>query len=54
MAWLRTERGGFWPGVKFTMFAFALIVGANLLSVIAEAGWNWHCPADPMNYLIFK
>ena len=54
MAWLRTERGGYRPVVKFTVFAFALIVVANLLSVIAEAGWNWDLPADPVKYLIFK
>jgi disulfide bond formation protein DsbB len=36
------------------VFAFALIVVANLLFVIAEAGWNWDLPADPVKYLIFK
>ena len=49
VAWLRTERDGYRPGVKLTVFAFALIVVANLLSVIAEAGWNWDLPADPVN-----
>ena len=54
VAWLRTERSGYPPAVKFTVFAFALLVVANLLSVVAEAGWNWDLPADPVKYLIFK
>ena len=54
VTWLRTERGGYRPAVKFTVFAFALLVVANLLSVVAEAGWNWDLPADPVKYLIFK
>jgi disulfide bond formation protein DsbB len=45
---------GYPPAVKFTVFAFALLVVANLLSVVAEAGWNWDLPADPVKYLIFK
>jgi hypothetical protein len=53
-AWLRMERNGYAPAVKFTVFAFALLVVANLLSVVAEAGWNWDLPADPVKYLIFK
>ncbi|HEX3170344.1 MAG TPA: hypothetical protein VHQ88_07175 [Burkholderiales bacterium] len=54
MAWLRTERNSYAPAVKFTVFAFALLVVANLLSVVAEAGWNWDLPADSVKYLIFK
>jgi hypothetical protein len=30
------------------------IVVANLLSVIAEAGFNWDLPSDPVGYLLFK
>ena len=54
VAWLRTERSDYLPAVKFTVFAFALLVVANLLSVVTEAGWNWDLPADPVKYLIFK
>ena len=34
--------------------AFVLVVAANLVSVIAEAGLNWGLPADPTGYLLFK
>ena len=34
--------------------AFIVIVVANLLSVIAEAGFKWHLPPDPVGYLLFK
>ena len=34
--------------------AFLVIVVANLLSVIAEAGFNWELPSDPVGYLLFK
>ena len=54
VAWLRTERNGYAPAVKFTVFAFALLVVANLLSVVAKAEWNWDLPAEPVKYLIFK
>ena len=54
VAWLRTERNGYAPAVKFTVFLFVLLVVANLFSVVVEAGWNWDLPADPVKYLIFK
>jgi hypothetical protein len=34
--------------------AFLVIVIANLVSVIAEAGLNWDLPSDPVGYLLFK
>ena len=34
--------------------AFMLVVVANLVSVIAEAGLSWELPADPTGYLLFK
>jgi hypothetical protein len=37
-----------------TATAFLVIVVANLLSVIAEAGFNWELPSDPVGYLLFK
>ncbi len=39
---------------KVTAGAFIVIVVANLLSVIAEAGLNWDLPSDPVEYLLFK
>lgn len=37
-----------------TAAAFAIVVVANLVSVIAEAGLHWNLPADPTGYLLFK
>jgi hypothetical protein len=37
-----------------TAGVFVVIVVANLLSVIAEAGFNWDLPSDPTGYLLFK
>ena len=37
-----------------TVVAFLVIVVTNLLSVIAEAGFNWELPSDPVGYLLFK
>ena len=42
-----------WRATRATALAFAAIVAANLLSVIAEAGLNWDLPADPVRYLLF-
>jgi disulfide bond formation protein DsbB len=43
-----------WPTTRITAIAFAAIVVANLLSVIAEAGLHWELPADSVGYLLFK
>jgi disulfide bond formation protein DsbB len=37
-----------------TTAAFAFVVAANLISVIAEAGLHWYLPADPSGYLLFR
>jgi disulfide bond formation protein DsbB len=42
-----------WRATRVTALAFAAIVAANLLSVIAEAGLNWDLPSDPVRYLLF-
>lgn len=42
------------PATTITAAAFALIVAANLVSVIAEAGLHWDLPSDPSGYLLFK
>jgi disulfide bond formation protein DsbB len=51
--WL-TESKVAGPATRITAIAFAGIVVANLLSVIAEAGLHWQLPADPVGYLLFK
>ncbi|MBV8796023.1 MAG: hypothetical protein JO136_13910, partial [Hyphomicrobiales bacterium] len=42
------------PMITIAAAAFALVVVANLVSVIAEAGLNWELPPDPAGYLLFK
>ena len=42
------------PLTRVTAIAFAAIVIANLLSVIAEAGPHWELPENPVGYLLFK
>ena len=42
-----------WRPTGVTTLAFAAIVAANLLSVVAEAGFNWDLPSDPVRYLLF-
>jgi disulfide bond formation protein DsbB len=42
-----------WPWARPTAIALAVIVAANLLSVVAEAGFNWDLPENPVRYLLF-
>lgn len=57
-AWLKEEEPIVWrlmPVItRVTATAFVVIVAANLLSVIAEAGFHWDLPSDPVGYLLFK
>jgi disulfide bond formation protein DsbB len=43
-----------WPATAATAAALALIIAANLLSVVAEAGFNWSLPSDPDGYLLLR
>jgi disulfide bond formation protein DsbB len=52
-AWLK-EQPVSWRATNATAVAFLIILIANLLSVIAEAGWHWDLPPDPTGYLLFK
>jgi disulfide bond formation protein DsbB len=52
-AWL-DDKPVHWRATGVTAAAVAVIVVANLLSVIAEAGLNWELPPDPVAYLLFK
>ncbi len=49
-----TEKPLDWRGTNATAIALAVVVVANLLSVIAEAGLHWELPPDPVEYLLFK
>jgi hypothetical protein len=42
------------PMTMVTATAFAFVVAANLISVVAEAGLHWDLPADPSGYLLFR
>ena len=53
-AWLKEDERVLWRITNVTAVAFFVIVIANLLSVIAEAGFNWSLPPDPVGYLLFK
>jgi disulfide bond formation protein DsbB len=53
-AWLKEEERVAWRVTNVTAGAFVVLVVANLLSVIAEAGFNWDLPSDPTGYLLFK
>jgi disulfide bond formation protein DsbB len=53
-AWLKQEERMSWRMTKVTAGAFVVLVVANLLSVIAEAGFHWDLPSDPVGYLLFK
>jgi hypothetical protein len=34
--------------------ALGVMLVANILSVIAEAGFAWHLPDNPTSYLLFS
>jgi disulfide bond formation protein DsbB len=51
--WL-DEKPVAWRATSATAIAFATVVAVNLLSVIAEAGFHWDLPSDPVQYLLFK
>lgn len=52
--WLE-ERPLLWDGLaRWSAIALAAIVVANLLSVIAEAGFHWGLPESPEHYLMFR
>ena len=53
-AWIKEEERVAWRVTSVTAGAFIVIVVANLLSVIAEAGFNWDLPPGPVGYLLFK
>jgi disulfide bond formation protein DsbB len=53
-AWLPQQPTRPWPLTGATAGAMAFVVAANLLSVIAEAGFNWTLPENPIGYLLFR
>lgn len=42
-----------WPWARVAIVAFSIVLLANMLSVVAEAGWHWALPSDPVSYLLF-
>jgi disulfide bond formation protein DsbB len=54
VAWLKEERVAWRMMTHAAAGAFVVIVVANLLSVIAEAGLHWDLPPNPVEYLLFK
>lgn len=53
-AWLSDRRVEPWRYTGVTAVALAVIIVANILSVIAEAGFNWTLPENPTGYLLFR
>lgn len=53
-AWLDDRRVEPWRLTGITAIALAVVVIANIVSVIAEAGFNWMLPENPTGYLLFK
>jgi disulfide bond formation protein DsbB len=53
-AWLKEEERISWRMTNVTAGAFVVLVVGNLLSVIAEAGFHWDLPPDPVGYLLFR
>ena len=52
-AWLNNAIQQPWCVTKPTLIAFALVVVANIVAVIAEAGLHWSVPSEPQHYLLF-
>jgi disulfide bond formation protein DsbB len=42
------------PGARLTGIALGVMLVANILSVIAEAGFAWRLPDNPTSYLLFS
>jgi disulfide bond formation protein DsbB len=38
----------------FSVLAIGLIIIVNIIAMIAEAGFAWHLPSNPTDYLLFK
>jgi hypothetical protein len=43
-----------WPVTKGIFFVFGLVVLINLVAMIAQAGWHWMLPPDPVSYLLLS
>lgn len=52
--WLEDRPVRWQAAASTTAIAFATIVIANLLSLVAEAGLHWDLPQDPVEYLLFR
>lgn len=54
IAWYSDRRIEPWRYTGVTAAALAVIVTANIVSVIAEAGLEWTLPENPVRYLLFR
>lgn len=43
-----------WPMANGVFWIFCLVAAVNLVAVVAEAGWAWMLPGDPVKYLLFS
>lgn len=53
LRWVAPEEPRPVPGARVTALAVAAMLVANILSVVAEAGFAWHLPDNPTSYLLF-
>ena len=54
LAWYRADLQPWSPLASITTAVLAVVVVANILSVIAEAGFAWGLPSDPVGYLLLQ
>lgn len=43
-----------WPWAKVVLVALSVLLLANVMSVVAEAGWHWALPSNPVSYRLFS
>lgn len=54
LAWFRPQPGIRASAAWVSVAALAMLLVANVLSVVAEAGFAWTLPADPTGYRLFQ
>jgi hypothetical protein len=54
LRWYSGNTGYRPPLVWLTAMALGVMLVANMLSVIAEAGFAWQLPENPSSYLLFS
>ena len=54
LSWYRPDPDARSPLAGITTAVLAAVIVTNILSVIAEAGFAWALPSDPVGYLLFQ